>query len=93
MFRLCFGLTVPRNNDFTLNVDRIAEVVELEKPKCIFLTSPNNPDGRYKTKQKKREDLLFKSFMVNPSLCSLLQYHQRGGSVKDSRHANTRCPR
>ncbi|CAN7087683.1 unnamed protein product [Brassica oleracea var. botrytis] len=38
-------IKVPRNNDFTLNVDRIAEVVELEKPKCIFLTSPNNPDG------------------------------------------------
>lgn len=41
---VCF--TVPRNPDFSLNVDRIAEVVELEKPKCIFLTSPNNPDGR-----------------------------------------------
>lgn len=41
---VCF--TVPRNSDFSLNVDRIAEVVELEKPKCIFLTSPNNPDGR-----------------------------------------------
>lgn len=41
---VCF--TVPRNPDFSLNVDRIAEVVELDKPKCIFLTSPNNPDGR-----------------------------------------------
>uniref|UniRef100_A0A1J3CAD6 histidinol-phosphate transaminase n=1 Tax=Noccaea caerulescens TaxID=107243 RepID=A0A1J3CAD6_NOCCA len=38
-------IRVPRNADFTLNVDRITEVVELEKPKCIFLTSPNNPDG------------------------------------------------
>ncbi|KAJ4909486.1 hypothetical protein Rs2_04107 [Raphanus sativus] len=38
-------IKVPRNPDFSLNVDRIAEVVELEKPKCIFLTSPNNPDG------------------------------------------------
>lgn len=43
---LCFAFTVPRNPDFSLNVDRIAEAVELEKPKCIFLTSPNNPDGR-----------------------------------------------
>lgn len=41
-----FAFTVPRNPDFSLNVDRIAQVVELEKPKCIFLTSPNNPDGR-----------------------------------------------
>ncbi|KAL9234634.1 hypothetical protein vseg_009485 [Gypsophila vaccaria] len=36
---------VPRNADFSLNVERIIETVELEKPKCIFLTSPNNPDG------------------------------------------------
>ncbi|KAL7132968.1 hypothetical protein ABFS83_12G110600 [Erythranthe nasuta] len=36
---------VPRNPDFSLDVKRIFEVVEQEKPKCIFLTSPNNPDG------------------------------------------------
>ncbi|KAK4371306.1 hypothetical protein RND71_010781 [Anisodus tanguticus] len=39
-------IKVPRNPDFSLDVERIAEVVEHEKPKCIFLTSPNNPDGR-----------------------------------------------
>ncbi|XP_019191394.1 PREDICTED: histidinol-phosphate aminotransferase, chloroplastic-like [Ipomoea nil] len=38
-------IKVPRNPDFSLDVERIAEVVEKEKPKCIFLTSPNNPDG------------------------------------------------
>lgn len=38
-------IKVPRQSDFSLNVSRIAEVVEQEKPKCIFLTSPNNPDG------------------------------------------------
>ena len=37
---------VPRNADFSLDVGRITEVVKTEKPKCIFLTSPNNPDGR-----------------------------------------------
>ncbi|TMW93296.1 hypothetical protein EJD97_011908 [Solanum chilense] len=36
---------VSKNPDFSLDVERIAEVVEREKPKCIFLTSPNNPDG------------------------------------------------
>ncbi|KAL3654155.1 hypothetical protein CASFOL_003836 [Castilleja foliolosa] len=36
---------VPRNPDFSLNVDKIIEAIEREKPKCIFLTSPNNPDG------------------------------------------------
>lgn len=38
-------LKVPRHSDFSLNVEEIARIVELEKPKCIFLTSPNNPDG------------------------------------------------
>lgn len=38
-------IKVPRLPDFSLDVDLIVEVVEQEKPKCIFLTSPNNPDG------------------------------------------------
>lgn len=37
---------VPRLPDFSLDIDRIVKVVEQENPKCIFLTSPNNPDGR-----------------------------------------------
>lgn len=38
-------IKVPRKSDFSLDVELIDEVVEKEKPKCIFLTSPNNPDG------------------------------------------------
>ncbi|PIA47229.1 hypothetical protein AQUCO_01400130v1 [Aquilegia coerulea] len=38
-------IKVPRKEDFSLNVEHIAEVIQQEKPKCIFLTSPNNPDG------------------------------------------------
>ncbi|TVU28197.1 hypothetical protein EJB05_19706 [Eragrostis curvula] len=38
-------IKVPRLPDFSLDVARIIEVVEKENPKCIFLTSPNNPDG------------------------------------------------
>ncbi|KAF5797541.1 putative histidinol-phosphate transaminase [Helianthus annuus] len=30
--------------DFSLDVQKITEVIEREKPKIIFLTSPNNPD-------------------------------------------------
>ncbi|KAK3034145.1 hypothetical protein RJ639_033488 [Escallonia herrerae] len=40
-----FVIKVPRKSDFSLDVELIAEVVEQDKPKCIFLTSPNNPDG------------------------------------------------
>ncbi|KAG6494739.1 hypothetical protein ZIOFF_042500 [Zingiber officinale] len=36
---------VPRQADFSLDIPQIVEAVEKEKPKCIFLTSPNNPDG------------------------------------------------
>ncbi|XP_020276255.1 histidinol-phosphate aminotransferase, chloroplastic-like [Asparagus officinalis] len=39
-------IKVPRLSDFSLDVSCVVEVVKLEKPKCIFLTSPNNPDGR-----------------------------------------------
>jgi histidinol-phosphate aminotransferase len=38
-------IKVPRKSNFSLDVKLIAEAVEREKPKCIFLTSPNNPDG------------------------------------------------
>ncbi|XP_062158106.1 histidinol-phosphate aminotransferase, chloroplastic isoform X1 [Alnus glutinosa] len=38
-------IKVPRKADFSLNVEQITDVIEREKPKCIFLTSPNNPDG------------------------------------------------
>ncbi|KAI5324734.1 hypothetical protein L3X38_033807 [Prunus dulcis] len=38
-------IKVPRKSDFSLDADVISEVVVQEKPKCIFLTSPNNPDG------------------------------------------------
>ncbi|WCJ29725.1 histidinol phosphate aminotransferase 1 [Euphorbia peplus] len=38
-------IKVIRNPDFSLNVECIINAVQQEKPKCIFLTSPNNPDG------------------------------------------------
>jgi len=47
IFHSPFYNVVPRLPNFSLDVDCIVEVVEQENPKCIFLTSPNNPDGRY----------------------------------------------
>ncbi|XP_030501408.2 histidinol-phosphate aminotransferase, chloroplastic isoform X1 [Cannabis sativa] len=38
-------IKVPRKSDFSLDLELIKDAVEKEKPKCIFLTSPNNPDG------------------------------------------------
>lgn len=38
-------IEVPRNPDFSLNMDGIRKAVEAYNPKLFFITSPNNPDG------------------------------------------------
>jgi histidinol-phosphate aminotransferase len=36
---------VPRNRDFSLDLDAIRRAVNEHRPKLLFITSPNNPDG------------------------------------------------
>lgn len=36
---------VPRNKDFSLDLDAIRSAVNVYRPKLFFITSPNNPDG------------------------------------------------
>ena len=38
-------LNVNRKEDFSIDVDKLAETVDQQLPKVLFLTSPNNPDG------------------------------------------------
>ncbi|GAB1470078.1 histidinol-phosphate transaminase [Chloroflexota bacterium] len=38
-------IEVPRNMDFSLDMESIRQAVETYKPKLFFITSPNNPDG------------------------------------------------
>ncbi len=38
-------VTLPRNQDFTLDAKRAAEAVASVKPDVVFLASPNNPTG------------------------------------------------
>jgi len=38
-------IEVPRNVDFSLDMDTIRKAVEIHHPKMFFITSPNNPDG------------------------------------------------
>ncbi|MFZ0545710.1 MAG: histidinol-phosphate transaminase [Candidatus Promineifilaceae bacterium] len=40
------AINVPRNPDFSLDVPAIQQAVTNHRPKLLFLTSPNNPDGR-----------------------------------------------
>lgn len=38
-------IEVPRNADFSLDVESICKAVKTYKPKMLFIASPNNPDG------------------------------------------------
>jgi len=38
-------IEVPRQSDFSLDMDAIHKAVETYQPKLFFITSPNNPDG------------------------------------------------
>jgi len=39
------AINIPRNPDFTLDIDKIEQAVETFGPKLLFLAQPNNPDG------------------------------------------------
>ena len=38
-------LEIPRLADFSLDMPRLLQAVDVEKPKVLFITRPNNPDG------------------------------------------------
>ena len=38
-------ISVPRREDLGLELDRIEDAARKERPKLLFVTSPNNPDG------------------------------------------------
>lgn len=48
---------VPRLSNFALDVPAILEAVKNDKPKLVFLTSPNNPDGCLVTDEELKEVL------------------------------------
>lgn len=78
-------IQVPRNSDFTLNLDLIEKKVEEKMPKLLFLCSPNNPDGGV-LKPDELEHLLqlplivivdeaYIEFSDSPSAVSLVSEH------------------
>ena len=38
-------ITVPRHADFSLDMPAVLDAIRAQKPKVVFVTSPNNPDG------------------------------------------------
>jgi histidinol-phosphate aminotransferase len=45
-------INVPRQADFSLDMDGIQEAVEEYRPKLMFLANPNNPDGGLHTNEQ-----------------------------------------
>ena len=56
-------VNVPRNRDFSIDVEGIINAAEKYSPKLIFMTSPNNPDGSLLAKTD-LEKLLELPYMV-----------------------------
>jgi histidinol-phosphate aminotransferase len=48
-------IEVQRNADFSLDMDGIRKAVKTEKPKILFIASPNNPDGSLLDKKEINE--------------------------------------
>jgi histidinol-phosphate aminotransferase len=38
-------IEVARNKDFSLDIESICKVIEINRPKILFVATPNNPDG------------------------------------------------
>jgi histidinol-phosphate aminotransferase len=38
-------INIPRKDDFSINMDALANAIARNKPKLLFLANPNNPDG------------------------------------------------
>ncbi len=45
-------INIPRNADFSLDLEAIQKAVQDRKPRIIFACSPNNPDGRLLTQME-----------------------------------------
>ncbi len=55
---------VPRNKDFSLDLDAIRRAVNEDRPKLFFVTSPNNPDGSLISPEVLDEILSFDTLVV-----------------------------
>jgi histidinol-phosphate aminotransferase len=53
----------PRREDFSLDLEQVLAAIRETKPKAVFLTAPNNPDGRFPS-QEEVETLLAQDLLV-----------------------------
>ncbi|CAI5534503.1 unnamed protein product [Closterium sp. Naga37s-1] len=78
-------ITVPRRSDFSIDVAGVVAAVEAHRPKLLFLTSPNNPDGSMLSGEDLQQllrlpvlvvlDEAYIEFSDRPSAMPLVQRH------------------
>lgn len=73
---------VPRNADFSLDLEKILSIAKKEKPKVIFLTHPNNPDGRLMTREEIEEILKLPALVVLDE--AYIEFAEKGGSQQEN---------
>ena len=86
--QVCAGTLaiVPRNADFSLDVEGIIRNAQGSRAKVIFLTSPNNPTGNLLSKEELKAvlatgiitvvDEAYQEFAESPSFASLVPQHE-----------------
>jgi histidinol-phosphate aminotransferase len=76
-------IQVPRNPDFSLDLENIRAAVIQQQPKVVFMANPNNPDGRLMTRQE------IESLLELPALIVLdeayIEFTDDGGRLGEAR--------
>jgi histidinol-phosphate aminotransferase len=72
-------ISVPRLEDYSLDIDGIEEAVDTRRPKLIFVTSPNNPDGGWVT------DEVLERLLALPALVVLDEAYVEFAGMERSR--------
>ena len=81
---------VPRRADFSLDLPAIQAAVAERKPKVIFVTAPNNPDGRLPTAEEIETLLALPALLVIDE--AYIEFTRRAASSAKPSAASARCP-
>ncbi len=84
-------IEVPRRDDFSLDLPAIQAAVAERKPKVIFVTSPNNPDGRVATAEEIETLLALPALLVIDE--AYIEFTAAGGKLGEALSRITQVPR
>jgi histidinol-phosphate aminotransferase len=83
-------INVPRNPDFSLDLENIRAAVVHQQPKIIFMANPNNPDGRLMTRLEIERLLELPALIVLDE--AYIEFTDEGGRLGEARSWIRRVP-